>query len=133
VSRLATRKEQDLSAESLDMLEAVRMNEKIAPIYLQFANSETALRAYLHMEAGIREGSLDSREVEAIKLWVSEQTGCEFCLSVHTYKASQAGLEPAIQRAIRRSEATGDERLDCILKILLKRYLGEKEEYLMNY
>jgi len=99
------------------MLEAVRMNGKIAPVYLQFASSEAALQAYLNMEASIRQGSLANREIEAIKLWVSEQTGCEFCLSVHSFKATQAGLDPQVQKAIRRSEDIGEERLDCIMNI----------------
>jgi len=81
------------------------LNNKIAPIYLEFANSETALKAYLNMEASIRQGSLATREIEAIKLWV------------HSYKATQAGLDPEVQKVIRRSEVVGEERLDCIMNI----------------
>ena len=117
VSRLTTLDESDLSEESLEALAAVRMNNKLAPIYLQFANSQPALNAYLHMEASIRSGSLALIEVEAVKLWLSQQTGCDFCLSVHSFKGKQAGLEPDVQRAIRRGEPTGTERLDCILEI----------------
>ena len=117
MSRLTTLDESDLSEESLEALAVVRMNNKLAPIYLQFANSQPALNAYLHMEASIRSGSLALMEVEAIKLWLSQQTGCDFCLSVHSFKGKQAGLEPDVQRAIRRGEPTGAERLDCILEI----------------
>ena len=53
------------------------MNGKLADVYLQFANSEPALRAYLQMEHALKQGSLNTREIEAIKLWVSQQTGCE--------------------------------------------------------
>jgi len=120
VSRLTTRKEAELSAETLDALAPVRMNNKLADVYLQFANSEPALRAYLHMEASIREGSLELREVEALKLWVSQQTGCDYCLSVHSFKAKQAGLDSEVQMAIRRDQGTGDERLDCLLKVALQ-------------
>ena len=56
-------------------------------------------------------------EVEAVKLWLSQQTGCDFCLSVHSFKGKQAGLEPDVQLAIRRGEPTGIERLDCLLEI----------------
>ncbi len=93
------------------------MNNKLAPIYLEFANSEPALNAYLQMEASIRNGSLALRDIEAVKLWVSEQTGCDFCLSVHSFKAKQAGLDPDTQIAIRSNVATGDERLDCLLDV----------------
>lgn len=104
-------------AETLDALAPVRMNNKLADVYLQFANSEPALRAYLRMEAGIREGSLELREVEALKLWVSQQTGCDYCLSVHSFKAKQAGLDPDAQIAVRKGQEIGDARLDCLLKI----------------
>jgi AhpD family alkylhydroperoxidase len=117
VSRLTTRKEADLLAETLDALAPVRMNNKLADVYLQFANSEPALRAYLHMEAGIRKGSLALREVEALKLWVSQQTGCDYCLSVHSFKAKQAGLDPDEQVAVRKGQKIGEARLDCLLKI----------------
>lgn len=117
MSRLTTRNETELSTETLEALAPVRVNNKLADVYLQFANSEPALRAYLHMEASIREGSLDLREVEALKLWLSQQTGCDYCLSVHSFKARQAGLGPEVQIAIRQQQKTGEPRLDCLLKI----------------
>ena len=94
------------------------MNGRLAPIYLQFANSEPALRAYLQMEASLRNGSLDTRELEAIKLWVSQKTDCEFCLSVHTYKASQAGLDAKTQLQIRAGQKTGNTRIDMLISIV---------------
>jgi len=117
VSRLSTRNEIDLQPETLDALAPVRVNNKLADVYLQFAGSEEALRAYLHMEQSIREGSLSTREVEAVKLWMSQQTGCHYCLSVHTFKASKASLSVAEQLAIRQSEPIGDERMDCLISL----------------
>lgn len=117
MSRLSTRKETDLQPETLDALAAVRLNNKVADIYLQFAGSEQALRAYLHMEQSIREGSLTTREAEAVKLWMSQQTGCDFCLSVHSFKAGKVGLESAEQIAIRQSQPVGDARLDCLIEL----------------
>lgn len=117
MSRLTTRKEADLLAETLDALAPVRMNNKLADVYLQFANSEPALKAYLHMESSIRDGSLELREVEAVKLWVSQQTGCGYCLSVHSFKSKQAGLDPDAQMAIRKGQEIGEARLDCLLKV----------------
>ena len=102
MSRLAIRTESQLQAPTLQALEKVKLGGKLPDVYLQFANSEPALRAYLHMEASVREGSLSTMEVEAVKLWVSEQTGCEFCLSVHSFKAQQAGLSKQQQLDIRR-------------------------------
>ena len=101
MSRLSIRKVSQLDPLTLEALKSVRKNGELADVYLQFANSESALRAYLHMEASIRNGSLASVEVEAIKLWDSEQTGCEFCLAMHAMKARQAGLSKQQQMSIR--------------------------------
>lgn len=94
------------------------MNGKLAPVYLQYANSEPALQAYLHMERALAQGNLDDRTLEAIKLSVSERTGCDFCLSVHTFKGKKVGLDDATQLAIRRGEATGDDYLDTVIGIV---------------
>jgi len=73
VSRLTIRAAEELQAQTREALEPVIAAGRIADVYLQFANSESALRAYLHMESSIREGSLSNMEAEAIKLWVSQQ------------------------------------------------------------
>lgn len=117
MSRLSTRHETDLQPETLDALAPVRVNGKLAEVYLQFAGSENALRAYLQMEQSVQAGSLTDREIEAIKLWVSQQTGCDYCLSVHSFKARKAGLDDSAQRAIRQGVAMGDDRVDCLLKL----------------
>lgn len=117
VSRLSTSEEASLQPETLEALAPVRMNGKLADVYLQFANSEPALRAYLHMEQAVKQGSLTTREIEAIKLWVSQQTGCEYCLSVHGFKARAAGLDASLQQALRTGREVGDARIDCLLKL----------------
>lgn len=93
------------------------MNGKLADVYLQFANSEPALRAYLHMEHALKQGSLSTREIEAIKLWVSQQTGCEYCLSVHAFKAGAVGLDAEMQLSLRKGNTVDDARIDCLLKL----------------
>jgi len=118
VSRLATCNESELQPETLDALEPVRTNGRLADVYLQFANSQNALRAYLQMESCLRTGSLSNLELEAIKLWVSQQTNCEYCLSIHSFKAKRAGLDQSVQLLIRTGRETGNERIDIILKVV---------------
>ena len=118
MARLKTLDEASLSSETLESLNAVRINGQLAPVYLQYANSESALRAYLHMEKALQQGSLDDRTLEAIKLSVSQRTGCDFCLSVHTMKAKKAGFDETTQRAIRRGEPTGDAYIDAVQEIV---------------
>ena len=103
-------------------------------MYLQFANSEQALRTYLQMESCLREGSLGDKELEAIKLWVSQQTNCEYCLSIHSFKAGQVGLDESTQFKIRAGLETGDQRLDIILKVAsaLFKLPGKLEDDLLD-
>lgn len=117
MSRLTTCNESELQPETLDALGPVRVGGRLAEVYLQFANSEQALRAYLHMEYCLEAGSLDGKELEAIKLWVSQQTNCEYCLSIHSFKAGKAGLDEPTLLLIRSGQETGDQRIDMILKV----------------
>lgn len=117
MSRLTTRIESTLQPSTVDVLESVKVKGKAADVYLQFANSELALRTYMQMEACLRQGSLSEIELEAVKLWVSQQTGCEFCLSVHSFKARQAGLQESLQLDIRSDKLTGKTRLDALLAV----------------
>ncbi|MFK7892695.1 MAG: carboxymuconolactone decarboxylase family protein [Granulosicoccus sp.] len=117
MSRLATRSESDLQAETLDALSAIRRNGRIPEVYLQFANSESALRAYLQMERCILLGSLSNTEAEAVKLWLSQKTGCDFCLSVHWTKTEETGLSHGDRMAIRTGSPTSDKRIDILLQL----------------
>lgn len=116
--RLQTCNESTLSEATLTALEPVRMNGKIADVYLQFANGEPALRAYLVMEEALRNGSLSERERECIKLLVSEMTHCEYCLSIHSFKSEKAGIDKDTQIKIRQAVATGDAKLDIIVRLV---------------
>ncbi len=118
MARLTTCKESALSASTLEALEHTRINGELAPVYLQFANSEPAVRSYLGMEAALRAGSLSDYELEAIKLLVSELTQCHFCLAMHTMKARKAGLDKQSQLAIRRGDELEDGRLNIMMKLV---------------
>lgn len=118
MSRLFTLDPDQLSAAAMNALEPVRQNGKISDVYLQFANSEPALIAYLGMEAAIRAGSLEPREIEAVKLRISELSQCEFCLAVHTMKAKVAGLNSEDQMCIRKGQPLGEPRLDALMSIV---------------
>lgn len=120
VPRLSTCKESALSEQTLAALQPVRVNDQISEVYLQFANSEAALQAYLGMESALNAGSLDLRDIECVKLLVSEMTQCQYCLSIHTAKSRKAGISKDQALAIRQSQATGDERLDAIASLVGK-------------
>ncbi|MEE9333844.1 MAG: carboxymuconolactone decarboxylase family protein [Granulosicoccaceae bacterium] len=122
MARLATCKESALSTATVDALEHTRISGKLADVYLQFANSEPAIRGYLQMEAALREGSLSEYDLECIKLLVSEFTQCHFCLSMHTMKARKAGVDKDTQLAIRRGDTLDDKRLNAMMGIVRHLY-----------
>ena len=117
--RLSTCKESALSDATVSALEPVRVNGQLAEVYLQFANSEPALQAYLRMEAALKTGSLTEQELECIKLLVSELTRCEYCLSIHSFKSTKAGISQADQLLIRQGKTTGNLRFDVIVRLVL--------------
>ncbi len=125
MARLQTRDENALQQDTLDLLNPTRINDKIADVYLQFANSEHALHAYMKMEESLRKSPLSELEVEAIKLLVSEITQCDFCLATHTMKSRKAGLQKEQQIAVRSGTETGVARLDTIVKIV-KHFFNHK-------
>jgi len=118
VPRLSTCKESALSEQTLAALQPVRVNDQISEIYLQFANSEAALQAYLVMENALSSGSLDIRDIECVKLLVSEMTQCQYCLSIHTAKSRKAGISKDQAVAIRQGQPSGDDRLDAIVSLV---------------
>jgi AhpD family alkylhydroperoxidase len=110
--------DEDLSASFVDDTNHLRMRGDLPAIWRQMANSEDAVRAYLAMEQALTQSTLSLREVEAIKLRVSERNGCEFCLSIHHMKARQAGLSDVERTAARAGADTGDARLNAILTLV---------------
>lgn len=119
MARLPTRSESELHADTLSLLEPTRINGKLADVYLQFANSEAALAAYMGMEKSLQQSSLSNSEVEAIKLLVSEITQCEYCLATHSMKARKSGLSKPEQLAIRSGQTNSTPRIDVIVKMII--------------
>jgi len=116
VARLPTRAPDTLEPATRAALAPIIARGPLADVWLQFANSEPALRAYLGMEAALEAGGLDAREIEAIKLRVSRINDCGFCLGVHAAKGRRAGLNRQTQAAIATGETTGEPRLDALLR-----------------
>jgi uncharacterized peroxidase-related enzyme len=78
------------------------------------SNSPHALEAGLNLDAALKKGSLSGREIEAVKLVVSEVAHCDYCLAAHTVIGKMHGLDAALMTALRRGEMTGDARLDAL-------------------
>ena len=124
MARLETRTDAEISPELLERLARYRINGNLPDVYRQMAVNESVLVAYLNMEETLASCSLAVREVEAIKLTVSELSRCEFCLAVHTMKAAKAGLDEAAQLNIRAGQPCGDARVDAVAAVARHCMLG---------
>lgn len=77
-------------------------------------NSPHALEAGLYLDAALKKGSLSAREIEAIKLAVSEVADCDYCLAAHTMIGKKQGLDLGAMKALRLGEPSGDPALDAL-------------------
>ena len=118
VGRLTARSFESLTAETVEALAPISARGPLATVWLEFAASEPALRGYLAMERALDTGTLDPRELEAIKLRVSTLNRCAFCVATHRAKARALGMSNELVSAAREGEETGDSRIDAMLPIV---------------
>ncbi len=78
------------------------------------SNSPVALEAALQLDGALRKGSLSAQDIEVIKLAVSQDAGCDYCLAAHTLAGRKARLSPEAMIQLRKGEATGDARVDAL-------------------
>lgn len=81
-------------------------------------NSPDALAALLQIDALQRGGSLSVREVETVKLAVSQESLCAYCLGAHTLLAKKAGLDKEEILALRHGYPSGNAKLDALARFV---------------
>ena len=77
-------------------------------------NSPVALEAVLSLEASLKRSSLSVRDIEVVKLVVSQTTGCDYCLAAHTLMSKKIGLTADAILALRQVKPSGDARSDAL-------------------
>jgi uncharacterized peroxidase-related enzyme len=77
------------------------------------------LAAVLNAEGALAASSLGKQDLETIKLLVSEQTGCEYCVAAHVMLGKMTGLSADALRAIRAAQPTGDAKRDALVRFVL--------------
>jgi AhpD family alkylhydroperoxidase len=79
----------------------------------------TTLSAVLNAEGTLASGSLSKQDLETIKLVVSEQTGCDYCVAAHVMLAKMTGLSADVIKQIRTAQTTGDAKRDALVHFVL--------------
>lgn len=77
-------------------------------------NSPLALSAALALDASVHKGSLNVKEIEVIKLAVSEVSSCDYCVAAHTAIGKRAGLSREAMLAARLGHPSDNRRFDAL-------------------
>eukprot|EP00494_Astrolonche_serrata_P031209 UN31478 len=94
MSRINIVNNENANAEQQELLDAIQSQLGMVPNFLKvFANSPSALRAFLGLHGIANEGSLDAKTRERIALALAQQNACEYCVSAHTALGRNAGLD----------------------------------------
>ncbi|MEO6584154.1 MAG: carboxymuconolactone decarboxylase family protein, partial [Ferruginibacter sp.] len=81
-------------------------------IYALMAYSDTALDTYLKFENAPT--SLSKKEIVLVKLVVSQENGCQYCLSAHTMFGNMNGFKEEQMLEIRSGSASFTPKLDAL-------------------
>lgn len=89
MSRIAIPTAEQTPAASLPLLEAVNKQLGIVPNLMKVVgNSPAALEGYLSLNGALSKGMIGNKTGERIALAVAEFNRCSYCLSAHSYLAS---------------------------------------------
>ena len=84
------------------------------------AHGPAALKAVLQTDGVLAAGSLGKKDLETIKLTVSQVAGCDYCVAAHSMLGKLAGLNPDTLRQIRGGQDTGDAKRDALVRFVRK-------------
>lgn len=82
-------------------------------LYATIGYSSNALGSFLEFSGNAGKGVFNNKEIEAIKLSVSQQNDCTYCKSAHTALAKMAGFSEE-QTVELRAATIADEKLNAL-------------------
>lgn len=106
---------EELSTKGQSIYDGIKQKLGMVPnLYATIGYSDSALESFLGFSSAAGLSSFSAKEIEAIKLAVSETNNCNYCLSAHTVLAKAQGFSEEETLAI-RSLSYADERLNSVL------------------
>jgi len=82
--------------------------------------SPVVLQSLLATNAALKSsGALSGRELEAINLAISENSGCDYCLAAHTVTGKMAGYTAEQMHELRAGGLSTDAKIDALVKFVL--------------
>lgn len=118
MSRLYTQAVSEASGHAAQLFAAIKgAVGKVPNAYAAIgSNSPVALEAALNLDAALRKTSLSAKEIEVVKLAVSQEAACDYCLAAHTLLGGKAGLGSEAILAVRHNQPSGDDRIDALAR-----------------
>lgn len=77
-----------------------------------------ALNSTLAADGVLAAGSLGKKDLETIKLVVSELAGCDYCVAAHSLLGKLAGLSPDALKQVRGGHPSGDAKRDALVRFV---------------
>lgn len=120
MSRIALPAPENTPAKSQPLLDGVKAQLGTVPnLFRLIALSPAALEAYLGFSAALGK-TLDAKTRERIALTVAQVNGCDYCLSAHTYLATNLAKLDAAEIAANRNGHSTDARADAAVAFAKK-------------
>ena len=116
MSRLFTQPVSEATGHAAQLFTAIKgAIGKVPNAYVAVGtNSPVALEAALNLDGALRKSSLSAQEIEVVKLAVSQDALCDYCLAAHTLMGGKAGLSADAIQGVRHGRATGNARIDAL-------------------
>ncbi len=106
-----------VDAKSQAIFDVLKSNLGMVPnLYATIGYSSNALSSFLEFSNTSGDTNFSKKEIEAIKLAVSEQNGCEYCIAAHTALAKMNGFTEEETLAIRRG-GLADQKINTLIKL----------------
>ena len=88
----------------------------IPNLYATFAESPALLQGALGLDAGLDKGALSGVERQLVKIAVSTENGCTYCVAAHSTIAGMLQARPEIINAVRTGVPVSDAKIDALVR-----------------
>jgi len=106
---------------SKPLLAAVHKQLGVVPNLMKLVgHSPAALEGYLSLNGALGKGKLNVQLRERIALAIAEYNGCDYCLSVHSYLASNLAKLSSVEVEAARDGHSEDARTEAALQFALR-------------
>ena len=121
MTRIHTPSTEQTPAASLPLLDAVHAQLGVVPNLMKVVgNSPAALEGYLALNGALGKGTIGAKTGERIALAVAEYNTCSYCLSAHSYLASNLAKLDDDEIGKNRQGNSGDPKAAAAVRFAIQ-------------